>query len=139
MTEPKKLTTAHGAPVGDNQNALTAGPRGPLLLQDYQLLKKMATFNRERVPVRVVHAKGSGAYGTFTVTFLQGRHSPDFSGWFQSRDRETPGALSKSLTGESRPLQRQEKRPQETWSPALDVKMWSLRRVSGQVESGQGM
>ncbi len=68
MAERKKLTTAHGAPVGDNQNSLTAGPRGPLLMQDYQLLEKMATFNRERVPERVVHAKGSGAYGTFTVT-----------------------------------------------------------------------
>lgn len=64
----KKLTTAHGNPVGDNQNSMTAGPRGPLLMQDYQLLEKMATFNRERVPERVVHAKGSGAFGTFTVT-----------------------------------------------------------------------
>ncbi|MDE0462738.1 MAG: catalase, partial [Caldilineaceae bacterium] len=68
MAERKQLTTAHGAPIGDNQNSLTAGPRGPLLMQDYQLLEKMATFNRERVPERVVHAKGSGAYGTFTVT-----------------------------------------------------------------------
>jgi catalase len=68
MAERKKLTTAHGAPIGDNQNSLTAGPRGPLLMQDYQLLEKMATFNRERVPERVVHANGSGAYGTFTVT-----------------------------------------------------------------------
>ena len=68
MTERKQLTTAHGSPIGDNQNSLTAGPRGPLLMQDYQLLEKMATFNRERVPERVVHAKGSGAYGTFTVT-----------------------------------------------------------------------
>ena len=68
MTERKQLTTAHGAPIGDNQNSLTAGRRGPLLMQDYQLLEKMATFNRERVPERVVHAKGSGAYGTFTVT-----------------------------------------------------------------------
>ncbi|MGD8782432.1 MAG: catalase [Ignavibacteria bacterium] len=64
----KQLTTAHGNPVGDNQNSLTAGERGPVLLQDYQLLEKMATFNRERVPERIVHAKGSGAYGTFTVT-----------------------------------------------------------------------
>lgn len=64
----KQLTTAHGAPIGDNQNSLTAGPRGPLLMQDFQLLEKMATFNRERVPERVVHAKGSGAFGTFTVT-----------------------------------------------------------------------
>lgn len=68
MSANEQLTTAHGSPIGDNQNALTAGPRGPLLMQDYQLLEKMATFNRERVPERVVHAKGSGAYGTFTVT-----------------------------------------------------------------------
>ena len=68
MTDKKQLTTAQGNPVGDNQNSLTAGPRGPLLMQDYQLLEKMATFNRERVPERIVHAKGSGAYGTFTVT-----------------------------------------------------------------------
>ena len=68
MTDPKTLTTAAGAPIADNQNSLSAGPRGPLLLQDYQLLEKMATFNRERVPERVVHAKGSGAFGTFTVT-----------------------------------------------------------------------
>ncbi len=68
MSEKKQLTTAHGQPVGDNQNSLTAGERGPLLMQDYQLLEKMATFNRERVPERVVHANGSGAFGTFTVT-----------------------------------------------------------------------
>ena len=54
--------------MGDNQNALTAGPRGPLLVQDWQLFEKHAHFNRERIPERVVHAKGSGAYGTFTVT-----------------------------------------------------------------------
>lgn len=64
----KKLTTAAGQPVGDNQNSLTAGKRGPLLLQDHQLLEKMATFNRERVPERIVHAKGSGAFGTLTIT-----------------------------------------------------------------------
>src|SRR5712692_1273037 len=62
------LTTAAGIPVGDNQNSLTAGPRGPLLVQDWQLFEKHAHFNRERIPERVVHAKGSGAYGTFTVT-----------------------------------------------------------------------
>ena len=64
----KTLTTAEGAPIADNQNALTAGPRGPLLLQDVQLLEQMQHFNRERIPERVVHAKGSAAYGTFTVT-----------------------------------------------------------------------
>jgi catalase len=61
------MTTAEGAPIPD-QNALTAGPRGPLLMQDTALLEQMQHFNRERIPERVVHAKGSGAFGTFTVT-----------------------------------------------------------------------
>ncbi|WP_343732416.1 catalase [Duganella sp.] len=63
-----KITTASGIPVADNQNSLTAGPRGPVLLQDFHLIEKLQHFNRERIPERVVHAKGSGAYGTFTVT-----------------------------------------------------------------------
>ena len=63
-----KLTTAFGAPVVDNQNAITAGPRGPVLLQDVWLLEKLAHFDREVIPERRMHAKGSGAYGTFTVT-----------------------------------------------------------------------
>lgn len=62
------LTTTAGVPIADNQNSLSAGPRGPLLLQDYELLEKLAHQNRERIPERVVHAKGSGAYGTFTAT-----------------------------------------------------------------------
>jgi catalase len=63
-----QLTTASGIPVDDNQNSITAGPRGPVLLQDFHLIEKLQHFNRERIPERVVHAKGSGAYGTFTVT-----------------------------------------------------------------------
>lgn len=63
-----KLTTAAGAPVADNQNSITAGPRGPMLLQDVWFLEKMAHFDREVIPERRMHAKGSGAYGTFTVT-----------------------------------------------------------------------
>jgi catalase len=62
------LTTTAGAPWPDNQNSETAGARGPVLIQDYQLIEKLAHQNRERIPERVVHAKGSGAYGTFTVT-----------------------------------------------------------------------
>jgi len=68
MSQDKTMTTAAGCPVADNQNSLTAGPRGPVLMQDVPLFEKMAHFNRERVPERVVHAKGAGAYGTFTVT-----------------------------------------------------------------------
>ena len=62
------LTTSAGAPIADNQNSLTAGPRGPVLLEDYQLLEKLAHQNRERIPERTVHAKGWGAFGTLTVT-----------------------------------------------------------------------
>ncbi|KAA1057105.1 catalase [Azospirillum argentinense] len=62
------LTTAAGIPVADNQNSLTAGPRGPVLMQDFHLIEKLAHFNRERIPERVVHAKGAGAYGVFRVT-----------------------------------------------------------------------
>jgi len=67
MSSPR-LTTASGIPVADNQNSISAGARGPLLLQDFHLIEKLQHFNRERIPERVVHAKGSGAYGTFTVT-----------------------------------------------------------------------
>ncbi len=68
MEKPKTLTTAAGIPVPDNQTSLTAGQRGPTLLQDHYLLEKLAHFNRERIPERVVHAKAAGAFGTFTVT-----------------------------------------------------------------------
>jgi catalase len=64
----KKLTTASGRPFFENEDSMTAGPRGPVLLQDYHLHEKLAHFNRERIPERVVHAKGTGAFGTFTVT-----------------------------------------------------------------------
>ncbi len=64
----KKLTTASGKPYYENEDSMTVGPRGPILLQDYILHEKMAHFNRERIPERVVHAHGSGAYGKFTVT-----------------------------------------------------------------------
>ena len=64
----KKLTRITGAPVVDNQNVMTAGPRGPVLLQDVWYLEKLAHFDREVIPERRMHAKGSGAFGTFTVT-----------------------------------------------------------------------
>ena len=68
MAKRPTLTTSAGNPIADNQNAVTAGPRGPILLQDYQLIEKLAHQNRERIPERTVHAKGWGAHGTFTVT-----------------------------------------------------------------------
>ncbi|WP_343716980.1 catalase [Inquilinus sp.] len=72
------LTTTFGAPVPDNQNSLTAGPRGPVLIQDFHLIEKLAHFNRERIPERVVHAKGAGAYGVFRVT-------ADVTKWTQAK------------------------------------------------------
>ena len=68
MAKHPILTTTAGAPVADNQNSLTAGPRGPVLMQDYQLIEKLAHQNRERIPERTVHAKGWGAFGTLTIT-----------------------------------------------------------------------
>lgn len=67
-SQKKKLTSNNGAPVADNQNVMTAGSRGPLLMQDVWFQEKLAHFDREVIPERRMHAKGSGAYGTFTVT-----------------------------------------------------------------------
>ncbi|MGE7991790.1 catalase KatB [Pseudomonas sp. NPDC089554] len=83
------LTRDNGAPVGDNQNSQTAGPNGSVLLQDVQLIQKLQRFDRERIPERVVHARGTGAHGEFTATadisdltvakvFHQGEHTPVF-------------------------------------------------------------
>lgn len=68
MKDKKKLTTASGRPYFENEDSMTAGPRGPILLQDYYLHEKLSHFNRERIPERIVHAKGTGAFGTFKVT-----------------------------------------------------------------------
>lgn len=68
MSKKKKLTTASGRPYFEHEDSMTVGPRGPVLLQDFYLHEKLAHFNRERIPERIVHAKGSGAFGTFTVT-----------------------------------------------------------------------
>ena len=68
MEDYKKLTNEVGAPVADNENAITAGPRGPVVMQDVWLMEKMAHFNREVIPERRMHAKGWGAYGKLTVT-----------------------------------------------------------------------
>src|SRR2546423_13890837 len=68
MSTSKVFTNAPGAPVADTTNIMTAGRRGPALLQDIWLMEKLAQFDREVIPERRMHAKGWGAYGTFTVT-----------------------------------------------------------------------
>src|SRR3979411_1164205 len=68
MAKRPTLNTDSGMPVSDNQNSITAGPRGPVLMQDFVLFEKLAHQNRERIPERGQHAKGSGAYGTLTIT-----------------------------------------------------------------------
>ena len=83
MNKPETLTTSVGIPITNDQNSITAGANGPILIQDVPLVEKLAHFNRERIPERVVHAKGTGAYGTFTLSkdlsdytiadFLQGK------------------------------------------------------------------
>ena len=92
QVKSKVMTTDAGRPVGDNQNSLTMGPRGPIVFDDYLLFEKMAHFNRERIPERVVHAKGSGAYGTLTITH------PDMAKYttakvFEKAGKQTPMLL----------------------------------------------
>jgi len=82
------LTTAQGAPVHNNNSSLTAGTNGPVLLQDVHLLEKLAHFNRERVPERVVHAKGAAAHGTFTVTNDMSKYTK--AGLFNGVGKQTP-------------------------------------------------
>ncbi len=83
-----RLTTNQGMPIGNNQSSRTAGQRGPTLLEDYQLLEKLAHFDRERVPERVVHARGAGAHGTFTVAHSMKRYTK--AHFLQEEGQETP-------------------------------------------------
>jgi catalase len=101
MPNRPTLTTEAGAPVTDNQHSQTAGPSGPVLLQDHHLVEKLARFNRERIPERVVHAVGSGAHGYLEVT------SPDVSRWtrmkvFSSAGKRTPVFVRFSTVAGSR-------------------------------------
>ncbi len=94
----KTMTTDAGRPVGDNQNSLTVGPRGPVVFEDFLLFEKMAHFNRERIPERVVHAKGSGAYGHLVCT------NPDMPKWtaaklFEKVGKTTPLFIRFSTVG----------------------------------------
>jgi catalase len=96
--ERKRMTTDAGRPVGDNQNSLTVGRRGPVVFEDFLLFEKMAHFNRERIPERVVHAKGSGAYGSFVCT------NPDMAKYttarlFAAAGKKTPTFLRFSTVG----------------------------------------
>ena len=97
MADTKTLTTNFGAPVPDNQHSLTAGERGPILLQDYFLIEKLAHFDRERIPERVVHAKGAGAFGYFEAT---ARHEqPHPAHLFGAAGRKTPVLVRFSTVG----------------------------------------
>jgi len=93
-----RMTTDAGRPVGDNQNSLTVGPRGPVVFEDFLLFEKMAHFNRERIPERVVHAKGSGAHGHFVCT------NPDMEKYtmaklFSAKGKSTPTFIRFSTVG----------------------------------------
>jgi catalase len=95
--ERKTMTTEAGRPVGDNQNSLTVGPRGPVVFEDFLLFEKMAHFNRERIPERVVHAKGSGAHGYFVCTNPLTTYTT--AKLFSSKGRKTPAFLRFSTVG----------------------------------------
>ena len=99
MSEDRtRMTTDAGRPVGDDQDSLTVGPRGPVVFEDMLLFEKMAHFNRERIPERVVHAKGSGAHGYFICT------NPDLPAYttaklFSAVGKRTPTFLRLSTVG----------------------------------------
>ena len=97
------LTTEAGAPVADNQNSETAGIGGPVLIQDQLLLEKLAHFNRERIPERVVHARGAGAYGTFTVTARRHAVHPGRRSSPRSASRPRPSCASRPSRATSAP------------------------------------
>merc|ERR1719322_99268 len=92
-----RLTTGHGAPVGDKLNSLSVGPRGPLLLQDHVLIEELAHFDRERIPERVVHAKGAGAFGVFEVTHDISKYCK--ASIFSKVGKQTPIAARYSTVG----------------------------------------
>nr|XP_025122029.1 catalase [Bubalus bubalis] len=95
--KPDVLTTGGGNPVGDKLNILTVGPRGPLLVQDVVFTDEMAHFDRERIPERVVHAKGAGAFGYFEVTHDITRYSK--AKVFEHIGKRTPIAVRFSTVG----------------------------------------
>jgi catalase len=88
IMKDKHLTTNQGVPVSDNQNSLTVGQRGPVLLQDVHLIEKLAHFDRERIPERVVHAKGAGAHGYFQVYKSMEKHT--CAKFLQDPKKKTP-------------------------------------------------
>jgi len=93
----KTLTTSAGAPVADDNNSISAGPRGPLTFDNYQLFEKLAHFNRERIPERVVHARGAGAYGTFKLSASLSQYTR--ASFLQSEGQETEVFLRFSTVG----------------------------------------
>ena len=101
MSKVPQLATEAGAPVADNQRSQTAGPGGPVLLQDHALIEKLARFNRERIPERVVHAVGSGAHGYFEVTSEEARRFTKMR-VFEKRGKRTPVFLRFSTVAGSR-------------------------------------
>lgn len=92
-------TTNTGAPVWDNDHSLTVGARGPVLLEDYHLLEKLAQFHRERIPERVVHARGASAKGYFEVSRVDTRHQGQNLPWEQSLASTGEKLVLNKLTG----------------------------------------
>jgi len=97
MADTSKLTNNFGAPIPDNEHSLSAGERGPLLLQDYFLVEKLAHFDRERIPERVVHAKGAGAFGYFESSADMSTHTR--AHLFGAPGRKTPVVVRFSTVG----------------------------------------
>ena len=87
----QQMTTSTGQPVDDNQNSVTAGPYGPIVISDFHLIDKLAHFDRERIPERVVHAKGAAAHGYFEVTHDVSKYTK--AKIFESVGKKTPAFI----------------------------------------------
>ncbi|KJZ15394.1 hypothetical protein TW85_04965 [Marinomonas sp. S3726] len=92
-----QLTSANGAPVADDNNSISVGARGPLTFDNHYLFEKLAHFNRERLPERVVHARGTGAYGTFTLN--KSLADLTIANFLQSEGQQTPVFVRFSTVG----------------------------------------
>ena len=124
------LTTSSGCPVDDNQNSVTAGTYGPIVLSDFHLIDKLAHFDRERIPERVVHAKGSGAHGYFEVTHDVSKYTK--ASVFESIGKKTPVFTRFSTVAGEKGSSDTERDPRGTYLITKDSPLNStLKRATG--------
>lgn len=126
----QQMTTSTGSPVDDNQNSVTAGPYGPVVISDFHLLDKLAHFDRERIPERVVHAKGAGAHGYFEVTHDISKYTK--ARIFESVGKKTPAFIRFSTVAGEKGSSDTERDPRGSFALMKDSQSsFTLKRATG--------